>query len=226
MRFNLRPRGTGLAVVTILAAAVSAATAMYALAGHEPTSVASYTGCLSTAKGTLSRFAAGNSPQSPCPLGNVPIHVSGGDITGVNAGTGLTGTAAQGTANLSVNFSDFGTCPAGSAIRVIGMTATCEADDDTTYSAGAGLNLSGTTFSVDTSAIQARVGGTCTVGSAVREVNANGTVTCEPIPAAGPGIPSGAVMSFDLTSCPSGWSALTAGQGRYKIGRASCRERV
>jgi len=34
-------------------------------------------------------------------------------------------------------------------------------------------------------------------------------------------IPSGAVMFFNLASCPSGWSALTAAQGRYIVGLPS-----
>ena len=140
-------------------------------AGHQ-TSVASYTGCLKVSQGTLSRFAVGNSPYSPCPADNVVVHVSGGDITAVNAGTGLTGTAAQGAANLSVNFADFGTCPAGSAIRVIDTTATCETDDNTTYSAGAGLDLTGATFSVDFADF-----GTCPAGSAIRVIGT--TATCE-----------------------------------------------
>lgn len=32
------------------------------------------------------------------------------------------------------------------------------------------------------------------------------------------GIPSGAVMFFNLTSCPSGWAELTAARGRYLVG--------
>ncbi len=34
----------------------------------------------------------------------------------------------------------------------------------------------------------------------------------------GGGVSSGAVMSFKLTSCPSGWSELTAARGRYLVG--------
>lgn len=54
-----------------------------------------------------------------------------------------------------------------------------DGDNDTTYTAGSGLNLVGTQFSVNTSAIQARVGSTCGVGSSIRAINADGTVVCD-----------------------------------------------
>jgi hypothetical protein len=34
----------------------------------------------------------------------------------------------------------------------------------------------------------------------------------------GSGVPSGAVMFFNLSACPSGWSPLAAGVGRYVVG--------
>lgn len=78
-----------------------------------------------------------------------------------------------------------GICAAGSAIREIAAdgTVTCETDDvgsgGSSYTAGSGLLLGGTEFSVDTAAVQSRVGGSCTAGSYIRAVAADGTVTCE-----------------------------------------------
>lgn len=52
-------------------------------------------------------------------------------------------------------------------------------DNDTLYTAGAGLTLTGSQFSVNTTAIQARVTGFCAPGSSIRAINQDGGVICE-----------------------------------------------
>ena len=104
---------------------------------------------------------------------------------GVSSNAAAIATAQSDITNLQVNKQNrvTGLCPAGSSIRVINANGTvaCEVDNDanTTYSAGAGLLLAGTTFSVDTAIVQARVTGACPAGSSIRAINSTGAVTCE-----------------------------------------------
>jgi hypothetical protein len=54
-----------------------------------------------------------------------------------------------------------------------------DGDDDTTYTAGSGLSLTDTTFSIDPVYTQRRVSSSCTAGSAIQSIAEDGTVTGE-----------------------------------------------
>jgi len=105
-----------------------------------------------------STCAAGSSIRAIAPDGTVTCETDdngGGDITGVTAGTGLTGGGISGDVTVSADTTYLqrrvsSTCTAGSSIRAIAAdgTVTCEADDNTTYTAGAGLGLTGAQFSI------------------------------------------------------------------------------
>lgn len=90
------------------------------------------------------------------------------------------------------------TCTAGQIAKWTGVWG-CGNDQDTTYSAGTGLTLSGGEFSVNTAQIQQRVVGTCGVGNAIRQINGDGSVVCESTGPAG-----------DITAVTAG-SGLTGG---------------
>lgn len=96
-RFRRPGRRTALALTAGAAALVAIPVAAFA---SGPTD--HYTGCLNTSKGTISKVKLGEAPLTACATGETKLTVSGGDITAVLAGTGLTGGAWAGNATLGL----------------------------------------------------------------------------------------------------------------------------
>ncbi len=99
---------------------------------------------------------------------------SGGTVTSVVAGTGLSGGTITGSGTIGI-------APGG-----VGPTQIAPGAVGPVQLAPAAVRLA----QIDTSQVQARISGTCPIGEYFRGVDANGGVACEPVP----GVASRAVV--------------------------------
>jgi hypothetical protein len=147
----------GLALSVALGAALVGSVTV--LGGHGESPPPSLTACLSTTSGKLGEAAVGDAPAAPCKEQEVVVHLGGGDVTGVVAGSGLSGGGTGGEVELSVD--------PGSIVT--GVTA------------GFGLDGGGSggdvTLAVDPAVIQRRVVTDCGSGS-IAKINQDGTAAC------------------------------------------------
>jgi hypothetical protein len=125
-----------------------------ALAGHLADDVRSYTGCLGPKDGVIVKVSEGDAPKSACTAGQTQVHLSGGDITEISVTGGLTGGGDNGkvTIGLDPRYGLPQGCATGQVAKWNSSTTawSCGADNDTTYSAGTGLDLSaGNTFGIE-----------------------------------------------------------------------------
>lgn len=157
-----------------------------ALAGHID-DVRSYTGCLSNNDGNIVKVKEGDAPKSPCSNGQSQVHLSGGDITRLTVTAPLTGGGSAGAVTIGLDSKfTLPTCTTTGQVpkwNAANQAWTCGTDNDTTYTAGTGLSLSGTQFSID-SAYRVKNDPDCPTGQFVTGFAADGTPQCGAPPAA------------------------------------------
>jgi hypothetical protein len=123
--------------------------------------------------------------------------VTGGTVTSLTAGSGLTGGTITTSGTIAVDTASIqrrvtGACAAGSSIRVVNQDGTVACQDAGTgditgvsVTAGSGLTGGGdagdVSLSVDRDILQLRVTGDCAAGSAIRHVYSDGLVDCESV---------------------------------------------
>jgi hypothetical protein len=184
--------------------------------------VPTVTGCLANKDATLIKVKLGDAPASPCSGGQTLVHLSGGDITSITVGEGLTGGGTNGdiTIGLDASFTLPQGCVAGDIVEKTSSGWTCGIDDDTTYSAGTGLDLSvGNAFSIEPDNL-VQNGEACTTGQLVTGINSSGHITCAapPAPSAGQYVSTSvAAVGIPDDDAYHSIGALNPGGGTYFI---------
>jgi hypothetical protein len=133
-----------------LVAVVTVAIGGSALAAQLAENVKTFTGCLASGDGVIVKVKEGTAPKSACSSGQTLVRISGGDITKLTVTGGLTGGGDNGdiTIGLDPAYSLPQSCTAGKIAEWNGTAWICGTDNDTTYTDGTGLDLSGTQFSI------------------------------------------------------------------------------
>jgi len=206
-------------VVGVVAAAALVLSAANALAVFPDDHVASYAACLSTAgsaAGTFSRVALGDAPASPCGSNQMLVHLSGGDITSVIAGPGLSGGGSNGSTTLSLAAGQAlpQTCSSGQIPEWNGTGWSCGVDNDTIYSNGTGLDLAGTTFSVKPGY---RLPQSCGGGQVAKWDSDRNTWSCAN-DVAGGGLPNAYELTKAVAAVPNGDYTWVADMGPIPAG--------
>lgn len=225
----IRRRALAVAVAAVGVVAIAGT----ALAGHQTSSVKSYTGCLVSGDGVMVKIKVGDAPRSACTGGQVEAHFSGGDITKISVGGGLSLPNGGDDGEVRIELAAGQTLPAGCEdghVAEWNVSAwVCGVDNDTTYSADTGLDLStANAFSIEPSYRIAGKG--CPSGSAARGFDSNGEIDCVSVVAppvtvaqnqpnyqSGDGIPDdGVFYTYVDIALPSAGAYLVLAKGFIK----------
>ena len=166
--------------VLLTALALAVAVVGTAVAAFPQDNVKLYTGCL-TNGGTLTYVKEGNDPLQQCSSPKQIVKLSGGDITSLSVTAPLTGGGDNGALTIGLSASaTLPTCTTTNQVPKWNATTsrwTCGDDNDTTYSAGTGLSLSGTQFSI-ASSYRVKNDKDCDSGKFATGFDDDGTIAC------------------------------------------------